>query len=355
MKMPSDYEHIRINLSKEAWTIIQDDMQGFNINKRSTFVNIIFQNFADDSVASIDYRIDDKKSELENIIDSQLNNREAFIQSILKNEEDKLKKKISKLKKKISASHIYRINNENKEEFEKRFCKNSDTENPDIEYFNYTSFSQYLKCILEDYASRPYLERERIFFCEDYDNVENAIKNENLLEVVTKNNTRYRVYPYSLDADSLSTRLYLTGMSVPIDANSKSKYPASFRIPNLKGANKKKVKIIKNRSGKLSEREKSEMKSAISNRSIQFLVGNEEKIRIRLTDQGIKNYKSQLYMRPKFDPNESTDHEYVFSCTAYQAMVYFFKFGKDAKVISPDSLHEKFKAAYKEAASIYED
>lgn len=351
--MPDDYHHIRINLSENAYMVMHDDMLQFNIKNRSTFVNTIFHNFMNDSKASIDCQLDNKERELYEIINSNNlgENNKLLIQALLANEESKLVNTISKLKSKKYKSQIYYLNEDNYKAFKER---------SDFRYSCYKTLSQYLKCILEDYASLSYLEREKNFFHEQYLIAEQAIINEILLEVTTQNNHTFRIYPYSLDTDALSTRLYLTGMSKPkhISNTTKEKYPASFRIPRLK-----KIKLVQTRkngelvgrNGKLTKNEKLEIKSAISTRKIQFLVGNEEKICIRLTTQGIEMYKSLLYMRPQFDPKESTDHEFVFYCTEYQAEFYFFKFGKEVEILSPNSLREKFKKAYKEASIVYEN
>lgn len=349
-KMPDDHHHIRINLSENAYMIMNDDMRQFQVESRSSFVNTVLHNFMNDSNASIDCQLDNKERELYEILDSNniLENTEFLVQSLLADEESKLINKISDLKKQKYNSQIYYLNENNYLAFKER---------SNFKYSCYKTLSQYLKCILEDYASRSYLERERIFFHDKYIIAEQAVHNEILLEVTTQDNHTFKIYPYSLDTDALSTRLYLTGMSIKKNAKKKEKYPASFRIPRLK-----KIRLIQTRkngklvikSGKLSEKEKRLIKDAISTRKIPFLVGNEEKICIRFTDEGITKYQSQLHMRPPFDPKESNNHEFVFYCTEQQAEFYFFKFGKDAEIISPSSLREKLKKAYEEASKVYQ-
>ena len=53
------------------------------------------------------------------------------------------------------------------------------------------------------------------------------------------------------------------------------------------------------------------------------------------------------FLRPSYI--EKNDNIYKFDCTLTQAEFYFFKFGKEVKIINPPSLAEKFKAMYHEA------
>ena len=43
----------------------------------------------------------------------------------------------------------------------------------------------------------------------------------------------------------------------------------------------------------------------------------------------------------------------MFQCTEAQAEFYFFKFGKDAQIVRPLRLREKFQAMYEAAAGAY--
>jgi tRNA(Leu) C34 or U34 (ribose-2'-O)-methylase TrmL len=354
----AENNRVRINLSETAYMIINDDMQQFNIKSRSTFINTVLHNYYKTSKASIDLYQDRKKEELYDIFyqyqqEKDSDSCEAFIKTFLQHEKEKQMKYISTLLKDKFNSQIYYINTSN---YEALMQKNYNIEKS--EYSCYKSFSQYLKCILEDYASLTYKEREQIFFQQQYDIANEAIKNHSLLEVTTASGDAYKVWPFSFDTDSLSTRLYLVGMSKSINDKTQKKHPASFRIPYLK-----KIKICSTRkngekiarNGKLTKEDQKQLKEAIAIRKVQFLIGQEEEIHIRLTDEGIEKYKALLHMRPDFDPQKSSDHEYVFHCTERQAEVYFFKFGKDAEVISPNSLREKFHEMYQKALSVYEN
>ena len=109
----------------------------------------------------------------------------------------------------------------------------------------------------------------------------------------------------------------------------------------------------KTRKKLFSEKEIKELEKNILERSPSFLLGEKEKIHVRLTEAGKKLYRTKLNYRPQKD-SDSTENEYIFSCTEQQAYVYFFAFGADAEIISPISLRERMKAAYKNAYEHYE-
>lgn len=263
-----------------------------------------------------------------------------FINQIISHEKNEIENKIKLQLKNKYLSQIYRVNVENKNYLQSDECKESEIYNQKL--------GHYLKCIIEEYSALPYIEREQIFFKESYDKVKQAINEKLLLYVTASNNMHFCVYPFSLETDAMSTRLYLTSLSKEKDSENNQKYPASYRIPNLIN-----IKVLK-QSGKLTKEEISKLKKAISNRKVQFLLGDEKEIHVRLTKAGIEKYNSQVYMRPAFIKEKTNGNEYFFYCTERQAENYFFKFGEDAEIISPESLRLWFKDMYKSASMIYE-
>ena len=108
-------------------------------------------------------------------------------------------------------------------------------------------------------------------------------------------------------------------------------------------------------SGAITEQEVRQIKNELNQKSIQFVSGNSSAIKIRLTDAGIKKYESQLHLRPTSLGKDPTDeHIFLFECTEAQIVFYFFSFGKDALVLEPISLAEKFSKDYKEALLQYD-
>ena len=80
-------------------------------------------------------------------------------------------------------------------------------------------------------------------------------------------------------------------------------------------------------------------------------MGNEAEIHVKLTKAGVYKYRRHTHLRPPLVRTE--DDVYVFQCTTAQAEFYFFKFGKDAEILLPTNLRERFKSMYEAAANTY--
>lgn len=353
----SEEQRVRITLSQKAFLIINEDMERFHISSRSTFMNTVFHNFYPSARSSPTLYMDDQKAKLQHIAStdlscsdspehiSSLGNdevREKVVKHFLLYEEkhllDDLRSQMKTKGRYGETSRIYRINTENL-----RYLLSEECE--EAEYYQDRP-GLYLKCILEEYAALPYIKREHIFFKSKYDIVSQALREEKLLKITTGRKT-YKVWPFSLEADALSTREYLTGLSQDIKSPDARKSCASFRIPNAKD-----IKLLR-QSGKLTQAERELLKEAISSRTVQFLFGEEEEIHVRLTEEGIHKYNSQIYMRPAYVEKLADKNEYIFRCTLRQAEYYFFKFGKDAEILSPDRLRSHFQTLYKDALAVY--
>lgn len=63
--------------------------------------------------------------------------------------------------------------------------------------------------------------------------------------------------------------------------------------------------------------------------------------------------RSKLSSRPEKIEALSTDDVYVFDCSLRQAFNYFFSFGADAEILSPDELRNEFIENYSSALTIY--
>lgn len=88
---------------------------------------------------------------------------------------------------------------------------------------------------------------------------------------------------------------------------------------------------------------------------MQFLLGEQTEIAVRLTRAGKKMYASQLHLRPMYTRITGDDESiYHFQCTETQARYYFFKFGKEAEILKPESLRNAFIRQYREALGAYE-
>ncbi len=341
----NDEHKVRIALSERALITLHNDMNQFDIAKPSTIINIIITNYCDSSKASVNNYLDNEKAAYEqkfcNInIDNKT--RQLMIKQLLDIEKENLMNYIAELQKDKSSSILYSINSAN--------CSYLLNECNEQDIYN-NKPGQYLKCIIEEYASLPFIQRERIIKKDIYEIVKKAI-NENKLMLVklAQSEDKYislYVCPYKILPDTFHSQDYFACFTYGLDESPKQKKPSSFSMAKLKNIK------LRNVNSFISDKDKKRIESAIEIRSVQFLLTEPTTVRVRLTEEGKKMFKTRLYSRPIKDNMESTETDYVFKCNEYHAFWYFYPFGKEARILEPSSLIQKMKKSYEDAFKSY--
>ncbi|MCL2456159.1 MAG: WYL domain-containing protein, partial [Defluviitaleaceae bacterium] len=210
----------------------------------------------------------------------------------------------------------------------------------------------------EEYAKKPYCERECVFFHDTVATIRRAIELERalILTQLLLNDKRARnlIMPYSIQTDKLSMYNYLVGFSCKMNNNDNSMKPLGIRLSKIAD-----IKIDESGepgSGKLSEKMRADIKTSLTSHDAMFITGADksQNIEVRLTTKGRRYYEQQIHMRPQYSSiiGENADI-YVFDCSPRQAKYYFFKFGKEAEILSPPSLRETFIDMYTDAVGAY--
>lgn len=212
------------------------------------------------------------------------------------------------------------------------------------------SAGQYIKAIIEEYARKPLVEREKIIYGEWIDQIEYAIAEHRVLKLTLKSGWRYEVRPYCVCTDPGYNYNYLVGLSKTQDRIMQEQVSA-FRLSNIS-----KMRVT-SRSSRLTAEEKKTIEDKLRSAGVQFLLQETDSICIRLTAKGKRMYDTQLHLRPPFlsqKENPDGTWEYEFMCTPLQVQYYFFKFGADAEILSPKELRESFKTQYAKALERYQ-
>ena len=144
-------------------------------------------------------------------------------------------------------------------------------------------------------------------------------------------------------------------MSCPLVASDAGYHPAVFRIARIV---KLKAYAHSYRSGKLTKAEQADIETCVKKNGIEFLVDQNEIGNVSLTQAGFRMYQTILHLRPEAvekvpDPNISGNVILTFHCTRLQLSYYFFRFGKEAKILEPAELAQEFREGYDAAAERY--
>ena len=342
----------RINLSPIAENVLESDRLSFSQDgkaiKDQVIRNIIIRNYYKEADASVERRLIQYGQELDDLLNplTCLNSSDRLNVKIKLIDKRKkvLKEKANRYSKDKTTSRQLNLNRENYAYFA---CGEEDDEGEICaEDEHYKNLSQYLKSLIEEYARLPYVKREVIYFKPRFQTIGQAIEDKRRLKVTISNGSRYFICPYKVCTDPLATANYLVGYSKPIDHEWEKPVLASFRISALKDIKNTKKQVH------LTIEQRNEIEHYIKMRGVQFLVWNEEEIRVRLTDNGHQKYNRQHNLRPSVARIED-DGSLIFNCTQSQAEFYFFKFGEDAEILSPLKLRERFAELYCRAAERY--
>lgn len=331
----------RINLSKTAQATMENDMFCFREHSRSGFINRIITNFAPSADASIASSLEQKKEYWKKLF-IQENVSQATSDTIVQVLSSEF---LANLQDQVTSypkgtGITFRINNENLEYL------TFDDDCQENQYYTNFGLGKYLKALMEEYSRKSYLEREAIYFKDIFDSIENAIDSQNELLLTLNDGRKIHLRPYIITTDPLSMYHYIVGYALAKGCSDNSMHSFSYRISNIQ-----KVKIFRKKAFISSEKKK-QLNSELREKGAQFMCEDIYTIKIRLTEEGQQKYHRILHLRPQY--TSCTDNIYTFQCTLSQIEYYFFKFGKDAEIIEPSSLKDRFCEMYEQALSIYD-
>lgn len=315
-----------INLSEEAWIKIDEDMRNFYFNdgraNLSGFLNTVFTNFYEEAEASISYRMDELYDELERTFSDPLfdkydeKTKRDFVNRIVMVEQNRLVKKVRSYPK--GQGRKFRINNQNVAILE---------ESIDDKFYE-GSLGLYLKGIFEEYARKPYDEREKIFFKQTLNIIRLSIAQKKRLKLSLKEKgyadgsirmeRKFYVSPHSVVVDKTSKFNYLVGFAQEILPNGEiaEERMVSFRIARIN-----QIRMMSSKSGRLTLIKQRTLEQELASKGPQFLSGDIIEAVVRFTEKGIENYQRQINMRPQYT-RKIDDYTYVFHFPEVQ-MIYY--------------------------------
>lgn len=369
----SDSLKCYVNLSENCWETINSDMRFFSLYKEnislSGFLNTIIKNFYMTSKASIQSLLNKKKEELNQLLDKKYKSEnKELLEKIKSDLIDKYYKELKRdnLLYSKGSGHYFRIN------LDVANLLNDNAENQDIEDAG-GSLGCYFKIILEEYAKLPQSERERIYYKEVVDVIEDAISHGKGIKIIQrpferfdKSNTeklssitkinKYYVKPYKIVSDSSFQYIYLIGLSQMINDSSEEETrfePHAFRISLIQRA----TKLI-SMNGFISKEVKSEIERRLSINGPSMLIDPNDplkmlSVKVRFTNHGLETLKRISYGRPK-SFEKLDENTYVFKADFYSARNYFWRFANSVEILEPEALRESVKKMLTLSCKVYD-
>lgn len=332
-----------LNLSPQAYEVVQNDKFAFQEERQSGFINRIFEYYSPVAEASVSRRLNRLRGELTQLLSEVKGDqptKDRITKALLRQEKTRLLEKALSYEK--GRAFKFWLNKKNLS-----YLTEAESECGEETYYG-DHRGKYIKSVLEEYARLPYVQRERIYFSPFIDEITRALRDQCQLRIVTGYHKVYSIYPHGILCDPLSTANYLVGFSKRYSHPEDDLRPCSFRISALAS-----VRAEKSKSAFLKGERRRELAQIIASRGVQFMSSEEEDIHVRLTEAGKAKLQRQAHLRPALIGTQGD--VFMFRCTAAQAEFYFFKFGADAEVLLPVSLREKFKSMYEGAFLAYRD
>lgn len=347
-------ENFNLTISPEINEILEADRINLNIKNKNSLINLIIFYY-------ITYEIQGK--------------------------EEQIKKKLKSLKSKENVKNILEIikeimypNLKNRKDYVKlNFRLNNATfdkydnyiQEIDEERFN---ISKFFREALEWYSRKKQYEREIILYKETIKKIEYQLLESNLkkkilrIKIKTLKDKEIQIVPLGMVVSKNEDHIYLLGYSELVNDNNDFENTKRFGIFPTRISNIKEIK-----TGKIFEFTKGESQEDLSKVSYNILeeakemikkritsYGEEKKVKVSLTKKGKERLEMVIFNRP-FRLNEVKAEEdlenqryiYTFENTSYAVKSYFFNFGKECEILSPESLREDFKKSYLEAYNKY--
>lgn len=340
----NEEQKIRIALSDRAKITMAEDMDVFGTPKVSTFVNTVFNNFKSEAKSSISLYLQQREIELDRLFTgAKLDtiSKKIAIDQILSVEKKDIQSKIAQYSNTKGESKLYHINDSNVE----YLLEDCDED----QYYNRPGL--YIRSIIEEYCSLPFIKRERIYRKDIYETIERACAEKRILKIKANyygKDQLFYVYPYKIVPDPFHTQAYLVCYSRKAEDEEANKVVASFSMARIN------FPTMLTKTFYLNKQEIANIENQLLNYSPAYLLGRPEQISVRLTKKGKQSYQSRLYSRPEKIESLSSNNVYVFDCTQQQIYNYFFPFGSDAEIISPKYLRNRFKNAHTKALEKYQ-
>ena len=220
----------------------------------------------------------------------------------------------------------------------------------------------FIRDLLEDYASMPFGQREKIILADRIKEIETAIEEGKAFEYVCKKGYPMVMHPYAIKTDPYLQYTYVIGNAVKAsEYDPKSFVPSEKNIWNLRVFNltKRNGYWIKILDEKAKIDEVSILKKA-EEIPYGFFSGEPREIVVELNGAGRRLYKSIIHNRPRIefekeiDFNDEGFRTYKFVATIFQAAIYFMNFEDKARIISPPEAVDAIKSRLKKALNMYE-
>lgn len=337
----NEQNRMRLRLSPLAMAVYEEEEIALQIKSPSDWACTIFENYYDHSPASIGRTLANRTQILKEILGDA-----SLVRKLIESEKQQLLDQCQW--EKGDTLLPVRIQNNALETL--MSCEKAEEK-------YYKKCGNYFCAVIESYCRLDWATRQRVFFSPLFEQVTAAIQQKKLIRVTIESRRNqegnkqrtYLMRPCILQTDKLASNWYVAGFSCQDEDEQRNMKPASFRMASILD-----LKML-NKSTFVSSDQHRDLETQITQKGIQFLVGEQIRIRVKMTESGEKQYYRIATLRPKGQRISGTKDEWEFHCTPLQAERYFLRLGQECQILEPLSLRKKMAEIFSAAAEKYSE
>lgn len=386
--MANSEQRQHVNLSVHANAIIAADMAEFELGGTvSGFINRVLLSFWEDAEATIPYAVERYRESLasdlkrskyrvhhaeDGLFEDYVEDKTALTRSeeaMLDRLAEEYRLKTIEQMNSFPRGVPLKIRLNNKafdllyiEEVIKCGPMEDDGEAEPAERNCYRRQGDYIKAVIEEYARKPFFEREKIIYKERLEDLDRWAKlppKERCIIKVSmprKGKAKRHVLDlklYGVMTDASSNYHYIVGYTRDRNHPEDGFKPGCFRLGRAES-----IKSYSRSagSGRITEKERKDLEERIKEHGIEYLLSERSMQRVRLTARGLANYGKIMDMRPPYIEREDLEGGgalLTFSCTSFQLLNYFVRFGEDAVIVDPAELAAEMLGRHRRAFEAY--
>lgn len=329
---------LRITVTYLAMSTLREDAADFGL-RMATLVNRIIEYYSSDAKASISVQVGKYDTRLKGVLEK---GSEDVLKKLVAAEEKELKESLP-VYNDTPESLLFRVTNDN------IFLLTEDpTTREDLYYPK--GIKAYVEALVEEFTRLPFIDRERIYCSEVYRTLGTAMQTETAVYIFHSFGKKYLMRVFEIATDPLSTHSYVIARLIDTKNGKMNNRIYTFRLSRIE-----KVMLKPGISGAFTVVEKKKTAAAVSQSGAQFLGDRVAHVVVEFTDEGLKQFASQMHLRPHVSKIRADGHTYEFDCTGSQALFYFRRLGATAKVLKPAFLARELEQWFDEAAEHYKE
>lgn len=329
---------LRLRLTVLALNTLREDAVDFGLGL-TTLLNRMLAVFSPEAQASLSVRLAQYRQRLTDVLGS---GETATLERLVSAEAARLQAKVPAYADRPEAI-VFRISNDN------LFLLTKDPTTQEEHYYP-RGIKAYVEALTEEFSRLPFIAREKVYCSAVYQALTAAMQAEQAVYLLHSFGQKYLVRVYGITTDPFATYHYVIARLIDPKRGRQHDRIYSFRLSRI-------ARVIPKPgiSGAFTDEERQKTARAVAKNGAPFLCDRINKIVVRFTDAGLRQFATQLYLRPHASKIRDDGHTYEFACTYAQALFYFQRLGAGAHVLKPAAMRRELAKWFAAAAEIYQE